>query len=123
MEILDCCRYLGLPCDVEDKQYARDWWLSRGRVRVQLRDLDSGAPVNPDIPSRRELLLRVADLVARHPGRHAPRGGGKAGGGASGSGVAAAGGASGSGAGGGGAAGGGGKAGGGGSSKKKGKKK
>lgn len=35
----------------QDKQYPRDWWLSRGRVRVQLFNED-GTPVNPEVPNR-----------------------------------------------------------------------
>ncbi|KIZ02563.1 hypothetical protein MNEG_5395 [Monoraphidium neglectum] len=73
----------------QDKQYPRDWWLSRGRLRVQLFNAD-GTPTNPEVPTRREMLLRVAELVPKHPGRH-KKPGAKADG-AGGSGVSSSGG-------------------------------
>lgn len=69
MEIYDCLKYLKLPADIEDKQYPRDWWMSRGRLRVQLFQED-GTPTNPEVPTRRDMLLKVAELVPKHPGRH-----------------------------------------------------
>ncbi|GBF89250.1 hypothetical protein Rsub_02127 [Raphidocelis subcapitata] len=91
-EIFDCCQHLKLPVDVEDKQYPRDWWLSRGRLRVQLFKED-GSPTNPEVPTRREMLLRIAQLVPLHPMRQKRGGGGGAGGSGSGAtAVAAAGG-------------------------------
>ncbi|KXZ46639.1 hypothetical protein GPECTOR_42g850 [Gonium pectorale] len=49
------------------KHYPREW-LPKGRLRVQLRGAD-GKPANPDIPDRRTLLIRIAELVPKHPGR------------------------------------------------------
>ncbi|KAI8463877.1 MAG: signal recognition particle, SRP19 subunit [Monoraphidium minutum] len=69
VEIFDALKYLKLPADIEDKQYPRDWWLSRGRLRVALFNAD-GTPTNPEVPTRREMLLRIAELVPKHPGRH-----------------------------------------------------
>lgn len=69
VEMIDCCKYLKLPAEIEDKQYPRDWWLSRGRLRVQLFN-EGGTPINPEIPTRREMLLRIAELVPKHPNRH-----------------------------------------------------
>eukprot|EP00887_Chlorella_sp_A99_P002125 scaffold21.g2125.t1 len=67
-EILDCVvNGLNLQAEIEDKAYPRDW-LIRGRVRVLLRNED-GSPVNPDVANRRTLLLKVAELVPRHPRR------------------------------------------------------
>jgi len=102
VEILDCCKHLKLPAEIEvrccvlhalgfsgvpvglragtqpaaaraltashanefhrmrapppascpqDKQYPRDWWMSRGRLRVQLFNED-GTPTNPEVPTR-----------------------------------------------------------------------
>lgn len=68
MEMLDCCKYLKIPTDVEDKCYSRDW-LNRGRLRVQLYKEGTREPVNPEIPNRRTLLLKIAELVPKHPGR------------------------------------------------------
>ncbi|KAK9934103.1 hypothetical protein M0R45_021259 [Rubus argutus] len=49
------------------KAYPRDFF-QRGRVRVLLKKED-GTPYNPVISTRKQLMLRVAELVPRHPGR------------------------------------------------------
>ncbi|KAJ7540496.1 hypothetical protein O6H91_10G018300 [Diphasiastrum complanatum] len=68
LEIADCCSFLKLPCAIElDKAYSRDF-MQVGRVRVQLKRLD-GSLSNPAIPSRKVLLLKVAELVPKHHGR------------------------------------------------------
>ncbi|GAB2220071.1 hypothetical protein Drorol1_Dr00007714 [Drosera rotundifolia] len=67
IEIADCCKYLKLPCKIEDKVYPRDF-LQVGRVRVALKRED-GTFTNPEISSRKQLMLRVAEMVPRHPGR------------------------------------------------------
>ncbi|XP_059641518.1 signal recognition particle 19 kDa protein-like [Cornus florida] len=67
-EISDCCNHLKLPSAIEiDKAYPRDF-MQRGRVRVLLKKED-GSFYNPTISSRKQLMLRVAELVPRHPGR------------------------------------------------------
>lgn len=67
-EIHDCCNYLKLPCLVElNKAYSRDF-MQRGRVRVQLKT-DDGLPVNPAVPTRKALMLKVAELIPKHQGR------------------------------------------------------
>ncbi|KAG2726726.1 hypothetical protein I3843_01G122800 [Carya illinoinensis] len=67
-EIADCCSHLKLPFAIEiDKAYPRDF-MQRGRVRVLLKKED-GTLCNPAISSRKQLMLRVAELVPRHPGR------------------------------------------------------
>ncbi|OMO70455.1 Signal recognition particle, SRP19 subunit [Corchorus capsularis] len=68
-EISDCCNHLKLVNAIEiDKAYPRDF-MQRGRVRVQLRKED-GTLCNPAISSRKQLMLHVAELVPRHPGRN-----------------------------------------------------
>jgi len=68
--MFDCVvRGLAIPAEMENKTHPCDF-MARGRVRVALFDL-SGAPVNPEVPSRRVLLEKVAALVPRHPGRSA----------------------------------------------------
>ncbi|KAK9105922.1 hypothetical protein Scep_022766 [Stephania cephalantha] len=68
VEIDDCCKHLKLPSVIEiEKAYPRDY-LQRGRVRVLLKRED-GTLLNPVIGSRKQLMLRVAELVRRHPGR------------------------------------------------------
>ncbi|KAF3439405.1 hypothetical protein FNV43_RR17683 [Rhamnella rubrinervis] len=67
-EIGDCCSHFKLPFAIEiDKAYPRDF-MQRGRVRVLLKKED-GMLYNPAISSRKQLMLRVAELVPRHPGR------------------------------------------------------
>ncbi|KAK3030622.1 hypothetical protein RJ639_035826 [Escallonia herrerae] len=67
-EIGDCCSHLKIPFAIEiDKAYSRDF-MQRGRVRVSLKRED-GTLYNPAISSRKELMLHVAELVPRHPGR------------------------------------------------------
>ncbi|KAI3438084.1 hypothetical protein D9Q98_000526 [Chlorella vulgaris] len=68
IEIYECIiNGLKLEAEAEMKSYSRDW-LVPGRVRVKLQN-DDGSAANPDIPTRRALLLKVAELVPRHPGR------------------------------------------------------
>ncbi|CAL5022388.1 unnamed protein product [Urochloa decumbens] len=67
-EIADCCSHLKIPCRIEsDKAYPRDF-LQLGRVRVQLKG-DDGSLVNPDITTKKQLMLQVAELVPKHLGR------------------------------------------------------
>ena len=67
-EIGDCCSYLKIPFAIEiDKAYPRDF-MQRGRVRALLKRED-GSLYNPAISSRKQLMLHVAELVPRHPGR------------------------------------------------------
>ncbi|XP_031474905.1 signal recognition particle 19 kDa protein isoform X1 [Nymphaea colorata] len=67
-EIVDCCAHLKVPCVFEvDKAYPRDF-MQVGRVRVSLKKED-GSFYNPEICSRKQLMLQVAELVPRHPGR------------------------------------------------------
>ncbi|KAG5223372.1 signal recognition particle protein [Salix suchowensis] len=67
IEIGDCCSHLKLPFAIEiDKAYPRDF-MQVGRVRVLLKRED-GSLCNPAIPSRKQLMLHVAELVPRHPG-------------------------------------------------------
>ncbi|XP_011039164.1 PREDICTED: signal recognition particle 19 kDa protein-like [Populus euphratica] len=68
VEIGDCCGHLKLPFAIEiDKAYPRDF-MQVGRVRVLLKRED-GSLCNPAIPSRKQLMFHVAELVPRHPGR------------------------------------------------------
>ncbi|KAK9123103.1 hypothetical protein Sjap_012705 [Stephania japonica] len=68
VEIDDCCKHLKLPSVIEiEKAYPRDY-LQRGRVRVMLKTED-GTLLNPAIGSRKQLMIQVAELVRRHPGR------------------------------------------------------
>eukprot|EP00128_Syssomonas_multiformis_P008662 Colp12_sorted_trinity150504_noHs@5807 len=67
-EIFDACTKLKLPVDIEpNKAYPRDYMLV-GRLRVQLKNAD-GSLVNKDIPSRKELMVKVAEAINKIPGR------------------------------------------------------
>ncbi|CAK9319912.1 unnamed protein product [Citrullus colocynthis] len=57
----------GRPFPQIDKAYPRDF-MQRGRVGVLLKKED-GTLSNPAITSRKQLMLRIAELVPRHPGR------------------------------------------------------
>ncbi|RLM80561.1 signal recognition particle 19 kDa protein-like [Panicum miliaceum] len=60
--------HLKIPCRIEsDKSYPRDF-LQVGRVRMQLKR-DDGSPVNPEIVTKKKLMLQVAELVPKHLGR------------------------------------------------------
>ncbi|XP_076900881.1 signal recognition particle 19 kDa protein-like [Bidens hawaiensis] len=68
LEIGDCCGHLKIPFAIEiDKAYSRDF-MQVGRVRVMLKRSD-GSLHNPLISSKKLLMLRVAELVPKHPGR------------------------------------------------------
>ncbi|URE43871.1 Signal recognition particle 19 kDa, partial [Musa troglodytarum] len=68
IEIGDCCSYLKVPFAIElDKAYSRDF-MQRGRVRVLLKRED-GSLYNTDIGSKKQLMLRVAELIPKHHGR------------------------------------------------------
>jgi signal recognition particle subunit SRP19 len=61
-------RGLSLNARLEmNKAYSRDW-LTRGRVHVELKS-GTGAPCNKDIPSKLVLLVKCAELCARHSSR------------------------------------------------------
>ncbi|KMZ68104.1 Signal recognition particle 19 kDa protein [Zostera marina] len=67
-EIRDCCNYLKIPSFVEeDKAYPRDF-MQRGRVRISLKRED-GSLINPSVDSRKQLMVRVAELIPKHHGR------------------------------------------------------
>ncbi|RWV86274.1 hypothetical protein BHE74_00042003 [Ensete ventricosum] len=68
IEIGDCCSYLKIPFAIElDKAYPRDF-MQRGRVRVQLKRED-GSLCNSEIDSKKQLMLRIAELIPKHHGR------------------------------------------------------
>ncbi|CAM0946271.1 unnamed protein product [Alopecurus aequalis] len=68
IEIADSCGYLKIPRAIElDKAYPRDFFQV-GRVRVQLTN-DDGTPVNPEIRTKKQLMIQIAELVPKHHGR------------------------------------------------------
>lgn len=85
--MFDCAQLLKFQTALElDKAYPRDYW-ARGRIRVKLYD-ENKAPIREDIPNRRTLYAKVAQLIPQHREQMAKRvgqakgkggGGGKAG--------------------------------------------
>ncbi|KAK1256999.1 Signal recognition particle 19 kDa protein [Acorus gramineus] len=64
IEIGDCLAYLKIPFAIElDKAYPRDF-MQRGRVRLQLKRED-GSFYNPAVASRKQLMIRVAELIPK----------------------------------------------------------
>lgn len=51
------------PCTQPNKKYPRDWQTS-GRIRVRLTR-PGGALENPDVKSRKELLVKMAELIPK----------------------------------------------------------
>ena len=69
-EIWDCIAQpwgLQLPAMGEQASHPADFKI-RCRVRVALKGAD-GLPLNPEVPDRRALFLKVAELLPRHPNR------------------------------------------------------
>lgn len=64
-QMMDSCKLLKIPADIEGKHYPREW-LPLGRLRVQLKAED-GTLHNSEVPDRRTLMLKLAELVKKHP--------------------------------------------------------
>mmetsp|Transcript_44855 Transcript_44855/g.105209 ORF Transcript_44855/g.105209 Transcript_44855/m.105209 type:complete len:154 (+) Transcript_44855:104-565(+) len=77
-EIMEVCKRLFPETAVEgeNKGYSRDyeaqWPPMRGRIRVRLFEKEGGAPLNPEITTRKQLFLKIAELIpkmaSRQPG-------------------------------------------------------
>ena len=68
LEIKDVLeKSMKLPCELQDKSYSRDFW-QRGRLRVTLRKED-GTPLAKEFPTKRAVMVEIARLVPKHPGR------------------------------------------------------
>lgn len=61
-EILEVIKHLGLDAVPEDKTYPRDPF-QRGRVRVTLKDPQTGEPVVPELPTRKRLLEKIGETI------------------------------------------------------------
>ncbi|CAH0520303.1 unnamed protein product [Peronospora belbahrii] len=63
-EMSEVCTYFKLPHVLESsKKYPRDWLVS-GRIRVRLVR-DDGSLENPEIPNRKTLMLKMAELIPK----------------------------------------------------------
>ena len=68
LEIKDVLeKSMKLPCELQDKSYSRDFW-QRGRLRVTLRKED-GTPLAKEFPTKRAVMVEIARLIPKHPGR------------------------------------------------------
>ncbi|TKY54304.1 Signal recognition particle 19 kDa protein [Spatholobus suberectus] len=68
LKLVIACSYLKIPFTIEiNKAYPRDF-MQRGRVRATLKK-ENGTLYNSSISSRKQLMLRVAEMVPRHHGR------------------------------------------------------
>ncbi|KAM4709116.1 signal recognition particle 19 kDa protein isoform 1-T2 [Discoglossus pictus] len=77
-EIHDVCEATGLKVLVENKMYTREWNRDvqfRGRVRVQLKNED-GSPCLAQFPTRKAVMLHVAELIPKLKTRTQKTGGG-----------------------------------------------
>ena len=82
-EISECLQFLKIRHTIEqNKTYSRDI-LARGRCRCELRN-EAGMNMNPEITSKKLLLLKLCDLIPRLKSRSeeakdsaANKGGGK----------------------------------------------
>eukprot|EP01024_Parvocaulis_polyphysoides_P047355 TRINITY_DN4488_c1_g5_i1.p3 TRINITY_DN4488_c1_g5~~TRINITY_DN4488_c1_g5_i1.p3 ORF type:complete len:164 (+),score=30.90 TRINITY_DN4488_c1_g5_i1:624-1115(+) len=68
------CVTKGLKLNAElqmNKAYCRDWMV-KGRIRVELFD-DDGRPLSQEVPNKKTLFIKIAELVPRHPERQASK--------------------------------------------------
>ncbi|PHJ24423.1 srp19 protein [Cystoisospora suis] len=71
-EMIKICEHLAIPAAIEYlKRYPRDWLLSHGRLRVQLKD-DNRKPTNPEIPDKKALMKKMCELIPQLKSRCAP---------------------------------------------------
>ncbi|CAL1162276.1 unnamed protein product [Cladocopium goreaui] len=67
-EMAEICEYLKIPHVCEpDKAYPRDW-LIRGRVRVLLKTPE-GAYTHPEIHTKKDVMLKMGELIPKLKGR------------------------------------------------------
>lgn len=60
-------KILQLPAEMERKRHPKDWRYL-GRVRVSLKN-SNGQYIKEEIKTRRDLMLKVAELLPKHPAR------------------------------------------------------
>jgi signal recognition particle subunit SRP19 len=63
-EIAEICQYFKLNYALEPhKAYPKDW-MNPGRVKIEILTEDK-KPANPNIKSKKELLLKMAELIPK----------------------------------------------------------
>nr|XP_033784992.1 signal recognition particle 19 kDa protein [Geotrypetes seraphini] len=78
-EIEDVCKVAGFTSCIENKMFPREWNRDvqfRGRVRVQLKK-DDGSPCLAQFPTRKSVMLYVAEMIPRLKTRTQKAGGGE----------------------------------------------
>ncbi|XP_029427453.1 signal recognition particle 19 kDa protein [Rhinatrema bivittatum] len=78
-EIQDVCEVVGLTTHIENKTFTREGNRDvqfRGRVRVQLK-LQDGSPCLAQFPSRKSIMLYIAEMIPRLKTRTQKAGGGE----------------------------------------------
>lgn len=66
-------KILKLPAEMQRNRHPKDWKYL-GRVRVSLKD-DNGSYIKEELSSRKALMMRVAELLPKHPSREGKEGG------------------------------------------------
>lgn len=73
-EMKKICDHFNVPASIEYlKRYPRDWLLSHGRIRFQLKG-DNNELYNPDIPHKKALMHRMCELIPQLKSRSTPAG-------------------------------------------------
>jgi len=64
-DISEVCRHFALDNVIEAyARYPRDWiCYAPGRVRVKLKDDETGLPVNPEVPTKKALMIKLGELI------------------------------------------------------------
>merc|ERR1712007_310003 len=71
VEMAEACEILKIPHVLECKHYPRDWFPRLGRIKVLLQTPE-GAWTHPDIHTKDELMLKIAEIIPSLKSRTAP---------------------------------------------------
>ncbi|EPR59455.1 SRP19 protein [Toxoplasma gondii ME49] len=73
-EMKKICDHFNIPAAIEYvKRYPRDWLLSHGRLRFQLKD-ENDQLHNQEIPNKKILMRRMCELIPQLKSRSTPTG-------------------------------------------------
>lgn len=65
---MDACHALELPFEPQGKSYCRNVLTQRARLRVTLLN-EMDIPINPELPNRKALYVRLGSMLQTHPHR------------------------------------------------------
>mmetsp|Transcript_14105 Transcript_14105/g.18469 ORF Transcript_14105/g.18469 Transcript_14105/m.18469 type:complete len:166 (+) Transcript_14105:156-653(+) len=69
-EIAEVCAHFKLPWAYEKlKAHPRNPILRLGRIRVRIKESRDGAPINPEVPTKKELLRKMGKIIPTLPSR------------------------------------------------------